>query len=367
MEELGVSPRFWEGKRVLLTGHTGFKGSWLCLWLRELGAEVVGYAKGPPTEPSLYVSARIAEEIETRDGDVRDAGQVLDAFTAARPEIVIHMAAQSLVRRSFDDPVGTYATNVMGTVHVLDAARRTDSVRALVNVTSDKCYENREWLWPYREDEPMGGHDPYSNSKGCSELVTASFRRSFCSGPGAARIASARAGNVIGGADWAKDRLVPDVIRAALSGRPAVLRTPDAPRPWQHVLNPLSGYLRLVERLWEDPAAADGWNFGPPDADAWPVRRIVERLAATWEGLTWEESPFDPGAAHEATDLKVDSSKARSLLGWAPRWSIVTALDSIVEWHTRERDGEDPRELTLEQIRRFASPAAQGAPARPIS
>jgi len=347
---MGLTPGFWAGRRVLVTGHTGFKGSWLCLWLRELGAEVSGFALAPPTEPSLFASARLAEEVDHREGDVRDAAAVAAAVRAARPEVVVHMAAQPLVRASFDDPAGTYATNVMGTVHVLDAVRREPGdVRVVVNVTSDKCYENREWLWGYREDEAMGGHDPYSSSKGCSELVTAAFRSSFFADPDGVRLASARAGNVIGGADWATDRLVPDVMRAALAGESVIVRNPGSVRPWQHVLNPLSGYLALAERLWEEPEAAGGWNFGPPDEDAWPVGRVVERIAAAWPGLRYQ--PGGEVGPHEARFLRLDSSKARTLLGWRPRWSLETALDATVEWHARE----DARALTLEQIRRFAA------------
>jgi CDP-glucose 4,6-dehydratase len=353
VEDVGVSPGFWAGRRVLVTGHTGFKGAWLSLWLRELGAEVSGFALAPPTDPSLFERARLAEEVDHREGDVRDPDAVATAVRDARPEVVIHMAAQPLVRASFEDPAATYATNVMGTVHVLDAVRRTGGVRAVVNVTSDKCYENREWLWGYREDEPMGGHDPYSSSKGASELVTASYRAYFFAPGGETSLASARAGNVIGAGDWATDRLVPDIVRAVQAGEPVVVRNPASVRPWQHVLNPLSGYLALAERLWEDAGAADAWNFGPADEDALPVLDIVERLAAGWPGLRHEVA--GPAGPHEARFLKLDSSKARALLGWRPRWDLRTALDSIVDWHRRADEGEDARELTLEQIRRFAA------------
>jgi CDP-glucose 4,6-dehydratase len=333
---------------VLLTGHTGFKGAWLALWLERLGAEVTGFSNGVPTTPSLYEEARVGEGLSSVEGDVRDLAAVERTFTDSKPEVVIHMAAQSLVRRSFQEPVETYATNVMGTVHVLDAARRTDGVRVVVIVTSDKCYENREWVWGYREHEPMGGHDPYSNSKGCAELVTSAYRDAF-DGPS---IASGRAGNVIGGGDWAEDRLIPDVMNAALAGRPVPIRNPDAIRPWQHVLNPLSGYLLLAERLWDSPDYAEPWNFGPADEDSRPVRWIVERLAEAWdEELSWEtDSGQHP---HEATHLKVDSSKARARLGWAPTWDLGQALASIAHWYRGLREQADLRALSFDQIAAF--------------
>ena len=261
-----VDPGFWAGKRVFLTGHTGFKGSWLSLWLQTMGAKVTGFALAPPTSPSLFEAARVADGMTSIIGDIRDAAALKDALVAADSEIVLHMAAQPLVRASYDDPVGTYATNVMGTVHLLEAVRAAASVRACVVVTTDKCYENREWAWGYREDEPMGGFDPYSNSKGCSELVTSAYRRSFFQHSGIA-LGSARAGNVIGGGDWAADRLVPDILRAFEQNKPVVIRNPNATRPWQHVLEPLSGYLVLAERLYNDGQAfAEGWNFGPHSA-----------------------------------------------------------------------------------------------------
>src|SRR4051794_17825774 len=263
VEDMGVAPSVWRGRRVLVTGHTGFKGSWLSLWLAAMGAEVTGLADGVPTDPSLFELARVGEDVDTVTADVRDAEAIAGAVAAARPEVVLHLAAQPLVRRSFAAPRETYEVNVMGTVNVLEAVRLAGGVRAVVNVTSDKCYENREWEWAYREDEPMGGHDPYSSSKGASELVTSAWRRSFFSAPDGTRLASARAGNVIGGGDWGADRLVPDVMRAALADAPVQVRNPGAVRPWQHVLNPLSGYLLLAQRLWQDPAAATAWNFGP--------------------------------------------------------------------------------------------------------
>jgi CDP-glucose 4,6-dehydratase len=347
-------PGFWAGRRVLVTGHTGFKGAWLSLWLGDLGASVAGYARDVPTDPSLYALAAVADDLEHVEGDVRDGDRLAGAVQRLRPEVVFHLAAQPFVRRSFREPVETYATNVMGTVHLLDAVRRAgDAVRAVVVVTSDKCYENREWVWGYREHEPMGGHDPYSNSKGAAELVTSAYRSSFFAGADATRIASARAGNVIGGGDWGEDRLIPDIARAALAGEPIRIRNPGSVRPWQHVLNPLSGYLTLAERLWDDPACARGWNFGPPEADARPVRWIVDRVSAAWgEPLRWE---IDPGPhPHEATWLKLDSSLARASLGWAPRWELAEGLDRTVAWYRGHGAGEDMREATLAQIRAFA-------------
>jgi CDP-glucose 4,6-dehydratase len=347
-------PRFWAGRRVLVTGHTGFKGAWLCLWLAELGARVAGYAAAPPAEPpSLYALARVGEEVEHVEGDVRDAEAVDAAVARLAPEVVIHMAAQPLVRRSFADPVGTYATNVMGTVHVLDAVRRAGDARVVVVVSSDKCYENREWVWGYRESDPMGGQDPYSSSKGCAELVTAAYRASFFDGPDAPAVASARAGNVFGGGDYGEDRLLPDVFRAALASASIRIRNPHAVRPWQHVLNPLSGYLRLAERAWADRACARGFNFGPADEDVRPVRWIVERLGELWDApLRWE---IDPGPhPHEARWLKLDSSLARARLGWAPEWDLDAGLERTVAWHQAHRDGADPRETTLAQLRAFA-------------
>jgi CDP-glucose 4,6-dehydratase len=349
---MGVEPEFWRGRRVLLTGHTGFKGSWLALWLESLGAEVVGLSDGVPTNPSLFELARVGDGLRSMEGDIRDLGMVERALADSRPEVLIHMAAQSLVGRSFESPVETYATNVMGTVHVLDAARRADGLRVVLNVTSDKCYENREWIWGYREHEPMGGHDPYSNSKGCAELVTSAYRRSFAGAEGTPAIASARAGNVIGGGDWAEDRLIPDLMQARVEGRPAVIRNPDAIRPWQHVLNPLSGYLVLAQRLWSSREHAEAWNFGPDDADARPVRWIIDRLGETWgEPIAWRQQEGE--TPHEAQYLKVDSSKARTRLGWTPTWGLGDALASIASWYKAHRSGEDMRGHALDQIAAF--------------
>ncbi|HYF58551.1 MAG TPA: CDP-glucose 4,6-dehydratase [Burkholderiaceae bacterium] len=348
-----MNAAFWRGRRVFLTGHTGFKGSWLSLWLQSVGAETTGFALPPPTSPSLFDEAGVARGMRSVIGDVRDAGALRDALVAARPEVVIHMAAQPLVRRSYVDPVETYSTNVMGTVHLLEAVRACPTVRAVVNVTTDKCYENREWVWGYREDEPMGGRDPYSSSKGCAELVSAAYRASFlAAGPA---LATARAGNVIGGGDWASDRLVPDVLAAFAEGRAVEIRNPGAIRPWQHVLEPLRGYLTLAERLHEHGAAyAEAWNFGPNDADARPVGWIVERLVSRWgDGASWRPSPGEH--PHEATWLKLDVSKARARLGWEPALGLEAALDLIVDWTRHRLAGGDVRERTLAQIDRYRS------------
>lgn len=351
MEGLVIRGEFWRGRRVFLTGHTGFKGSWLSLWLQSLGAEVAGYALAPATRPSLFELARVAEGMRSTLGDIRDLGSLRDDLEAFRPEVVFHLAAQSLVRRSYAEPVETYATNVMGTVNLLEAVRQLPTVRAAVVVTSDKCYENREWEWGYRENEPMGGRDPYSSSKGCAELVTAAYRASFFARGGhSAAVASVRAGNVIGGGDWAEDRLIPDILRASEKGRPVSIRNPASIRPWQHVLEPLSGYLMLAERLVENGAQfAGAWNFGPREEDCRPVSWVVERLAEHWDGgLRWETAPGTQ--PHEARSLKLDSSKAMRRLGWRPRWDLATALASIARWHRAHRAGGDARAAVLDQI-----------------
>lgn len=345
---------FWRGRRVFITGHTGFKGGWLTLWLQRMGAEVTGFALPPATTPNLFTLARIGEDMDFRIGDVRDAVALADAMRTARPEIVFHLAAQALVRAGYQAPVETYATNVMGTVHLLEAVRQTPSVRAVVIVTSDKCYDNREWLWGYREIEPLGGADPYSSSKACAELVTGAYRNAYFPPERYAEhgvaIASARAGNVIGGGDWAADRLVPDILRAIAAGEPARIRHPDAIRPWQHVLEPLAGYLILAERLTESgPAYAEAWNFGPAEDDAKPVRWIVERFTQAFgEAASWQ--PDTAPQPHEAHALKLDSAKARARLGWRPRWNLTQALDAVVAWQCAYAAGEDLREVCGRQI-----------------
>jgi CDP-glucose 4,6-dehydratase len=348
-----VDASFWAERRVLLTGHSGFKGAWLALWLQSLGARVTGFSSGLPTHPSLHDLARAGDGMECIHGDVCDSEAVAAAVAASKPEVVVHMAAQALVRRAFEQPRETYATNVMGTVNLLDGVRRApDGVRAVVIVTTDKCYENREWEWGYREDEPMGGHDPYASSKGCAELVTSAYRSSFFSDPDGPRVASARAGNVIGGGDWGADRLVPDIMRAALAGETVRVRNPNSIRPWQHVLNPLSGYLVLAQALCESPAYATGWNFGPAEEDARPVGWMVERMAELWpEELRWalDEGPHP----HEARYLKLDSSRARGRLGWRPPVRLDEALASIVEWYQALREGADMQAVTLGQIESF--------------
>ena len=354
VENLAVNSSFWSGKKVFVTGHTGFKGSWLCLWLQELGAEVTGYALQPPTRPSLFEETDVARNMHSLIGDIRDGERLIAEMRVAAPEIVIHMAAQPLVRYSYIEPVETYSTNVMGTVNLLEAVRGTGSVKAVVNVITDKCYENREWVWGYRENEAMGGYDPYSSSKGCAELVTAAYRNSYFHPEkykehGVA-IASARAGNVIGGGDWAEDRLIPDIMRAITQGKPVNIRNPQAIRPWQHVLEPLSGYLLLAEKLYtEGTVYAEGWNFGPNDEDAKPVQWIVERLTGAWgEGACWV---LDGGEhPHEAHYLKLDCSKAKTRLDWHPRWHLDEVLGKIVDWQKNYQQGADMKAVTLEQI-----------------
>ncbi len=348
-----MNPDFWRDKRVLLTGHTGFKGGWLSLWLQSMGAKLAGLALKSPTNPSLFEQARVYEGMVSNIGDIRDFDTVRRVVAEFQPEIVIHMAAQPLVRYSYKNPIETYATNVMGTVHLLEAVRQVGSAKVILNVTTDKCYENKEWAWGYREDEPMGGFDPYSSSKGCSELVTSAYRRSFFSDNGVA-LASARAGNVIGGGDWAEDRLVPDILRAFEQGLPVVVRNPNSTRPWQHVLEPLSGYLLLAERLWEEPAGfAEGWNFGPNDEDAKPVGWIVEQMVAKWGDASWHIDAADN--PHEANYLKLDISKARQRLSWGPRWGLDIALNKIIEWHQAWISKEDVRSMCLDQINQYIS------------
>ncbi len=345
------------GKRVFVTGHTGFKGSWLCLLLNKLGAEVHGYALEPPTIPSLFELAGIASFVDSKIGDVRDFGLLTQTIGSVKPEIVIHMAAQPLVRESYLHPVETYATNVMGTVHLLEACKKVKSIKAILNITTDKCYENKEWYWGYRENEPMGGYDPYSNSKACSELVTSSFRNSFFNplhyAAHGVSVASARAGNVIGGGDWADDRLIPDFMRAITHKNSLKIRNPYATRPWQHVLEPLTGYLMLIEKMLSDGAIyADAFNFGPEDLDVQNVEWIADKICNLWgEGAAYEiDSGVQP---HEANYLKLDCSKAKHKLGWHPRWDILTTLKSIVDWYKALENGEDVRRVTENQIESY--------------
>lgn len=360
MESLvNPDPAFWSGRRVLVLGHTGFNGAWLSLWLRRMGAHVTGLSLPPPAGSSLFTDAGLARLVDSRFADIRDRGAVGGIVREVKPQIVLHLAAQALVRLSYHDPVGTYATNVMGTLHVLDAAQSVDSVQSVVVVTSDKCYENREWLWAYREDESMGGHDPYSSSKGCAELATAAWRRSFCGPTGKRRlgIASARAGNVFGGGDWADERLVPDCVRALSAGEPIRIRNPKAVRPWQHVLDVLCGYLVLAERAAADPHGyGEGWNFGPAGEDARDVSFIASRIVEAWGGdARWDDAQ-SASQPHEATLLKVDASKARARLGWAPRLRLDLGLDWTIEWYRKLAQGESALALTEGQIGRFCQP-----------
>lgn len=347
-----MNPEFWKGKKVFLTGHTGFKGGWLSLWLKNLGAEVHGYALAPSTMPNLFTVAEVANSLTSSTiADIRDIALLKQSLETSEADIVFHLAAQPLVRYSYEAPVETYSTNVMGTVNLFEAIRQTPSIKAVVNVTTDKCYENHEWVWPYREDEAMGGYDPYSSSKGCSELITAAYRRSFLASAGIA-IASARAGNVVGGGDWSPDRLVPDFLRAIDEGQALIVRSPAAVRPWQHVLEPLSGYIRLAEQLYtEGEKFAEAWNFGPSDEDARSVAWIVNQLVGRVSGAVWQQNSAPQ--PHEANYLKLDSSKARAQLGWQPRWNLSIALEKIVEWHQSWHQGQSMHDVTLSQIEEY--------------
>ena len=339
----------YSGRRVLVTGHTGFKGSWLIYWLLALGAQVTGYALDPPTDPSLFVALGLGTRIDHHIGDVRDASLLRQIVSASRPEIVLHLAAQPLVRLSYEQPVETFATNIMGTVNLLEAVRTTASVRAVVIVTSDKCYENREWEFAYRENDPLGGHDPYSASKGCAELVTAAYRRSFFGAGSAAAIATARAGNVIGGGDWALDRIVPDCVRALSAGEPISVRNPDAVRPWQHVLDPTAGYLLLAARLCTEGNKLEGaWNFGPASGGNLRVRDVVDKLIDEWGEGSWVSPAPDAGNRHEANFLKLDCSKAADLLGWRSRWNAEHALGVTARWYRSFCRGGNAETLTSE-------------------
>ena len=357
-----IDESFWRGKRVFLTGHTGFKGSWLAIWLQELGAEVTGYSLAPTTHPSLFDVADVATGMVSVVGDIRDLPHLTQAMRASRPEIVLHLAAQPIVRRSYVDPVETYSTNVMGLVNLFEAIRTVGGVRACVNVTSDKCYENREWSYGYREIDAMGGYDPYSSSKGCAELVTSAYRRSFFSErgqPSFVALASGRAGNVIGGGDWAPDRLIPDILRAIEEKRPVLIRNPMAVRPWQHVLEPLSGYLMLAERLMSERAEdyAQGWNFGPASDDTRPVEWIVERMIDQWgDGASWRRDTAS--GPHEAHFLSLDCLKAHRELGWRPVWNIGEAIEKIIEWHRSFVARADMQKCCKFQIGQYCEMAA---------
>jgi CDP-glucose 4,6-dehydratase len=354
-----IDKKYWNGRRVFLTGHTGFKGSWLCLWLHSLGAQVHGYALLPPTKPSLFELCNVDKIVQSTIADVRDREILTKIMHSVQPEVVIHMAAQPLVRDSYKIPVETYEINVMGTVNLFEAVRTCKTVKTVINVTTDKCYENKEWVWGYRENEPLGGYDPYSNSKACSELVTSAYRSSYFNPKDYAShgvaIASARAGNVIGGGDWAIDRLIPDCLRAILKGEKIVIRNPKAIRPWQHVLEPLSGYLVLAQKLRENgPAYAGAWNFGPDDNDAQPVEWLVKDLCAKWSGQA--SYVIDKGEnPHEAHYLKLDCSNAKSRLNWHPHWGLDMAIDSIIEWTRAYNQGQDMKTICLKQIEEFVN------------
>ncbi len=347
----------FHGKRVLITGHTGFKGSWLSVWLRELGADVIGYALEPPTNPSLFETCNLESKVTSIIGDIRNLKVLKDVFERYQPEIVFHMAAQALVRYSYREPVETYETNIMGTVNLIEACRRTSSVRVVIVVTSDKCYENRGGVYSFKEIDPMGGYDPYSSSKGCAELITAAYTKSYFNPENleknGAFIASVRAGNVIGGGDWGEDRLIPDCIRALLGGKPIIVRYPSAVRSWQHVLEPLSGYLLLAQRLYQDGAAfAGGWNFGSDNKDAKPVRWLVDRITKMWGGnVSWEiDQDNNP---HEEHCLKLDCSKAKSELGWYPQWDLRLALKNTIDWYKAYCNHEDMLRMTINQIQSY--------------
>lgn len=356
-----MSPDFWSGKSVFLTGHTGFKGAWLTAWLLRLGARVHGYALDPATSPSLYDLLGLCEKVESDiRADVRDASAVQAAMSNARPDVVLHLAAQPLVRDSYADPLGTLATNVLGTANVLEAARRCENLGAVVVITTDKCYENHEWSFPYRESDSLGGHDPYSSSKACAEIVAASWRASFFAGETAPRIATARAGNVIGGGDWAKDRLIPDCVRAFASGQPVRLRYPQAVRPWQHVMDPLMGYLMLAEKLCKADGGrfANAWNFGPDLRGDATVLQVATTMANALSGRV--ELATEEATLHEATTLRLDSTRSQVLLGWKPRWMIDLAIDHTAEWYRAWQSHCDVQEFTESQICRYQEDAGFG-------
>ena len=349
-----VNSSFWKNKKVFLTGHTGFKGAWLSLWLQSIGAIVKGYSLEPNTTPSLFTEACVGKDMESEIGDIRNLEQLTKSMVSFSPDVLIHMAAQPLVRLSYQEPVDTYTTNVIGTVNVLEAARKCPKLKVIVSVTTDKCYENKEWEWGYRENEPMGGHDPYSSSKGCAELVTSAYRRSFFSSKHTASLASARAGNVIGGGDWAEDRLIPDILRAFEKSEPVLVRNPLSTRPWQHVLEPLSGYLVLAQELFlNGDNFAEGWNFGPKDEDCKPVSWILDQMVESWGGnASWSlDKNNNP---HEAGFLKLDCSKASNRLKWNPKWNLKYTLKSIVDWHQLYINGDDLKKQCLKEIKTYS-------------
>ena len=347
-----MNHKFWIGKRVLITGHTGFKGSWLSLWLQSLGAIVIGYALSPQTQPNLFEIADVPREMKCITGDICDFKQLQEVFIQHKPEIVIHMAAQALVRQAYDNPVETYRTNVMGTVNLLEVVRCTNTTKVIINVTSDKCYENKEWVWGYRENDPMGGHDPYSSSKGCAELITSAYRDSYFNARShpLKGVASARAGNVIGGGDWSQDRLIPDIVQAMMQNQPAIIRNPYAIRPWQHVLDCLSGYLYLAEKLWnEGEHFSQAWNFGPREGEVKTVSWVADRLSKLWGcNSSWQ---VDQGEhVHEAAYLKLDCSKAINVLGWSPKLDLETALSWVVQWYRAYQAHDNMHKITKSQI-----------------
>ncbi|WP_281298241.1 CDP-glucose 4,6-dehydratase [Flavobacterium limnophilum] len=350
-----VNPSFWKDKKVFLTGHTGFKGSWLSLWLQSMGAVVKGYSLAPPTNPSLFLVADVAKNMESQLGDIRDLEPLKKSMLDFNPDILIHMAAQPLVRLSYVEPVDTYTTNVIGTVNVLEAARSCPNLKAIVSVTTDKCYENKEWAWGYRENEPMGGHDPYSSSKGCAELVSSAYKNSFFNTKDTAALATARAGNVIGGGDWADDRLIPDILKAFENSKSVIVRNPLSTRPWQHVLEPLSGYLVLAEHLYNyGQEYAEAWNFGPKEEDCKPVNWILDQMVSTWgEGAGWELDPNNH--PHEAGFLKLDCSKAATRLHWHPKWNLQHTLSLIVNWHQDWKAGKNINEKCLQEIANYSN------------
>ena len=363
--EPGTAPvldrAFWNSKRVFLTGHTGFKGSWLALWLRRLGAHVYGYALAPPTEPNLFSLARLEDGLIHQTADIRDAGALSAAVQGFKPDIVLHLAAQSILRLSYDAPVETYSTNVMGTVNVLEAVRSTASVQVALVITTDKCYENREQIWPYREIDAMGGHDPYSSSKGCAELAVSAYGRSYFN-KGQTIVASARAGNVIGGGDWAKDRLMTDLVASLTHNKTLIIRSPRSIRPWQHVLEPLSGYLRAVEHLWATrPRGPECWNFGPESESEARVLDVAQEVCRLWESKIGIEVIADPQGRHEANLLRLDSSKAHLELGWRPRLSLTKALAMTIDWHKANLAGADMQRFTFAQIEAYENSAPPGA------